>query len=231
MQPKLMNLTFKKIRLVIADDNEFFRDGLTLMFEKKHSDIVEIIGSASDGTELLSITKATNPDIVLTDVGMSRLSGLEACRVISKTTSSKVIALAPNDNSLIYDMLDAGAKGYLSKSSSSDEIITAILQVNNGLTYYSSSTSKSLIKLIALSKHKPYETTGAIILSPREIEIIRLICRELTTKEISFKLNISDRTVEDYSKKIKAKINAKSIVGIAVYAIQNKIINMEDLNA
>jgi DNA-binding NarL/FixJ family response regulator len=224
-----MIFTYKKIRLVIADDNEFFRDGLKLMFEKKYRDVVEIAGSASNGSELLSITEATAPDIVLTDARMPKLSGLEACKVISKTTNSKVIALSHNDNSLIYDMLDAGAKGYLLKNSSAEEIITAVREVNRGLTYYCNSTSKSLIKLIALSKHNSCEKSGPGNLSSREIEIIRLICKELTTKEISFKLNISDRTVEDCSKKIRAKINAKSLVGIALYAAKNNIISFEDM--
>ncbi len=129
------------IRIVIADDHEIFRDGFRIML-KKQTDI-ELVGEAADGNELIEIVEAMKPDIVLTDIKMPILSGIEAARIIKKKyPTMRIIALSMfDDDNLIIDMLESGAKGYLLKNTSKSEIVDAINMVYNDQFYYCRSTS------------------------------------------------------------------------------------------
>ncbi len=211
------------IRIVIADDHEIFRDGFRVML-KKQTDI-ELVGEAADGNELIEITEAMKPDVVLTDIKMPILNGIEAVRIIKKKYPSvKIIALSMfDDDNLIIDMLESGAKGYLLKNTSKSEIIDAINMVYNDQFYYCRSTSQKLIELMAQSNFNPYKETPKPEFSSRELEIIVLICQQATTKEIASKLFLSIRTIEGYREKIQEKMNVKNAAGIVVYAIKNGI--------
>jgi len=211
------------IRIVIADDHEIFRDGFQIML-KKQSDI-ELVGEAADGNELIEITGAMKPDVVLTDIKMPILNGIEATRIIKKKYPAvEVIALSMfDDDNLIIDMLESGAKGYLLKNTPKSEIIEAIKTVYNGEFYYCRTTSQKLIELMAQSNFNPYKEITKPEFSPRELEIIVLICQQATTKEIASTLFLSIRTIEGYREKIQEKMNVKNAAGIVVYAIKNGI--------
>lgn len=211
------------IRIVIADDHEIFRDGFHVML-KKQTDI-ELVGEAADGNELIEITGALKPDIVLTDIKMPILNGIEATRIIKKKYPAiGIIALSMfDDDNLIIDMLESGAKGYLLKNTSKSDIIDAIKMVYNGEFYYCRSTSQKLIELMAQSNFNPYKEIPKPEFSMKELEIIVLICQQATTKEIASKLFLSIRTIEGYREKIQEKMNVKNAAGIVVYAIKNGI--------
>ena len=158
------------------------------------------------------------------------MDGVAACQIINKNYSSiGLIALSSFDEQrLIYEMFDAGAKGYLLKNSNFEEIVDAVKTVHNGKMYYCNSTSTSLIKLLAPSKYN-HQKRKSIEFCKCEINIIRMICQQLTTKEIADQLHLSIKSIEYYSKNIKEKIDAKNMVGIALFAVKNDIVKLIEL--
>jgi DNA-binding NarL/FixJ family response regulator len=219
------------IRLVIADDSPVFRKGLVHSINMERQQSIHIVGEAYNGENLIKEVERYQPDIVLTDLKMPLVDGFEASRIINKKFSStSVIALSFfNDDESIYKMFETGAKGYLTKTVDVAEIIEAVKTVHAGDMYYCSSSSLSLIKKIGPGKYNHFKRNTAIRFTEREIQLIRFICFQLTTKEIAGKMKISSRTVEEYSHNIKEKIEAKNAVGIALYALKNNIVSSNEI--
>ncbi|MBE7176522.1 MAG: response regulator transcription factor [Mucilaginibacter polytrichastri] len=217
------------IRIVLADDHEIFRDGLKLILSRSKD--VEIVGNAGNGEQLVALCRDLKPDVVLTDIKMPVMDGIESTRILStEYPDMGIIALSMFDEeNLIVEMLDCGAKGYLLKNSDKNEIIEAIHAVANNETYYCRQTSAKLAQMIARNRKKNSEKTPQIDFSDRELDIIRLIYQEHTNKEIADKLFLSVRTVEGYRLKLLEKMNVKNSIGIVVYALQHGIININPL--
>ena len=213
--------TFGTIKLIIADDHEIFRDGLKLMLARQ--DEIELIGEADNGKDLLELVEKQHPDVVLTDIKMPIMDGIEATRILSeKYPDLGIIGLSMfNEDNLIIDMLEAGAKGYLLKNADKKEVLEAIKTVYQQDNYYCRQTSSKLAQMIAKSKFNPFAQKNRTEFSDREKEIIALICQEFTNKEIGEKLFLSSRTVEGYRMKILEKMNVKNTVGIVVYAMKH----------
>jgi DNA-binding NarL/FixJ family response regulator len=162
---------------------------------------------------------------------MPVMDGIKATELIAQNFPTvRVIALSMfNQDHLILDMLKAGASGYLLKNASKNEIISAIDSVYKNKPYYCSSTSHKLARLIGNSLFSTKENKK-ICFSKQELEIIRMICEEKTSKEIGDRLNISARTAEEYRQKIKEKMEVKNTVGMVIYAISNNLFRLETLN-
>ena len=217
------------IRLLIADDHEIFRDGLALMLSKqKH---LTLLGQAEDGKELIELVKMNNPDIVLADIKMPRMDGIEATKFLTaQFPQVKIIALSMYDEeNLIIEMLEAGAKGYLLKNADKQEILDAIEQVFDDHVFYCKHTSAKLASLIVKSKFNPYRKKEAVVFTEREKEIIKLICLQCTAHEIGDKLFISKRTVEGYRTKILEKMGVKNTAGVVVYALKHDMIREAEI--
>lgn len=217
------------IRLVIADDHEIFRDGLALMLSRQQH--IQLVGQASNGRELVSLVTDLQPDVVMTDVKMPLMDGIEATRLlISKDAGARIIALSMFDEeNLIVDMLEAGAKGYLLKNADKQEILDAIHSVYEEKPYYCHHTSTKLASLISKSKFNPYKKKEALVFTDREVEIVRLICQQLTAQEIADKIFISKRTVEGHRTRILEKMSVKNTAGVVIFALKHKIVTEEDM--
>ncbi len=217
------------IRLILADDHEIFRDGLALMLSRQ-KDII-LLGQASNGKELVELTEQQNPDVIITDIKMPVMDGIQASKLILKTQpDTKIIALSMFDEeTLIVDMLEAGAKGYLLKNADKQEILDAIETVYEDKTYYCHHTSARLTNMIVKSNFNPYKKKEPVSFNEREIEIIKLICQQNSSKEISDKLYLSSRTVEGYRTKILEKMNARNTVGVVVYALKHNLIERSEV--
>ena len=217
------------ISLVIADDHEIFRDGLALMLSKqKH---ITLMGQAEDGKELIELVKLNHADIVLVDIKMPRMDGIEATKLLTASFPEvRIIALSMYDEeNLIIEMLEAGAKGYLLKNADKQEILDAIEQVYDDHVFYCRHTSAKLASLIVNSKFNPYRKMEVIVFTEREKEIIRLICLQYTAQEIGDKLFISKRTVEGYRTKILEKMGVKNTAGVVVYALKHDMIKEAEI--
>jgi len=220
---------FYNINIVIADDHEIFLDGLSLMLSRQEG--FNVLGRASNGKQLIELVNKEKPDVVLTDIRMPITDGIESTKqLLADRPGLKVIALSMFDEeNLIIEMLEAGAKGYLLKNAHKDEIIEAIVSVYQNKNYYCAHTSAQLASMIVRSKFNPYKQKQAITFNDREKEIIKLICQQQTTQQIADKIYLSKRTVEGYRIKILEKINAKNIVGVVIFALKNNILKEEDV--
>ena len=217
---------YQPIRIVIADDHEIFRDGFKLMMKKQSE--IEILAEAGNGRELLDLTHQHLPDVVVTDIKMPLMDGIEATKQIkAKHPEIEVVALSMFDEeNLVIDMLEAGARGYLLKNTHKEEVVQAVTAVYKKETYFCKQTSTKLAQMIAKSRFTPYKPVKKPGFNDRELEIIKLICQEFSNKEIANKLSMSIRTVEGYREKILEKIEAKNVAGLVVYAIKNNIYNV-----
>ena len=214
---------YNPIRVVLADDHEIFRDGFRIMLKKQNE--IELVGEAENGAELIRLVDEIRPDVIITDIKMPKMDGIEATKMLhQKYPETGIIALSMfDDDTMIVDMLEAGARGYLLKNASKQEIFDAIKTVNNQMAYYCHNTSARLSLLIAKSRFNPYKKTQGPEFTDREIDLIRLICREFTNKEIASQMNFSVRTIEGYRDKIQEKMGVKNTAGIVIYAIKKGI--------
>jgi two-component system, NarL family, response regulator NreC len=215
-----MSQNNKPIRVLIADDHKLFRKGLRMIFNEE-KDII-LVGEATDGIELLQMTGGLRPDVVVTDIQMPILNGIEATGKIKNAyPSTEVIGLSFfAEISLINSMIEAGAKGYLEKSVQPEEVLLAIRTVYRQQNYF----CKNTMEILSDTKPRPKETKNAAAqLSEREKEIVKLICEECSSQEIAEKLFISPRTVHSHRERIMQKINKSNIAGIIIFALQNGI--------
>jgi DNA-binding NarL/FixJ family response regulator len=211
------------ITIIMADDHEIFRDGFRVMINKFPE--IKILGEAENGEELVELADRLKPDVILTDIKMPKMDGIEVTRQLaSRPKPFNIIALSMFDEeNLIIDMLEAGAKGYLLKNAHKDEIIEAIRTVHKDKTYYCDHTSARLMQLIARSRLIPERQKEKPSFTERETDVIRLICEQLANKEIADRLHLSIRTIEGYREKIQEKMDVRNTAGIVVYAIREGI--------
>jgi DNA-binding NarL/FixJ family response regulator len=212
----------EKIRIIIADDHQLFRNGLRMLLEA--SPEFEITGEASNGEEFLKILRNCTADIVLMDINMPEMDGVEATRRGLKLCPSlAVIALSMyGEEEYYYKMVDAGAKGFLLKDSDISEVKEAILTVRKGGSFFS---QELLYHVIQKIKHRETETKSAN-LSKREKEILMKICEGYSNQEIAESLFISKRTVDKHRANLLGKTNSKNTASLILFAIKNKLIEI-----
>lgn len=211
----------EQISVIIADDYVLVREGLETILAKEPS--VTLLAAASDGRELVSLVETHRPDVVLTDLVMPHLDGIEATRLIRQVSPlTEVIALSMfDDESMVVDVIEAGAVGYLLKNADKSDIFAAIQAGARHEHYYCREISLKLAKYV--SRNRSRQQKPVITFTPKELEVIRYICMEFTSHEIGKELYQSKRTIDGYRSDILGKINAKGPVGIVIYAIQNNL--------
>ena len=214
------------IRVIMADDHILLREGFKNMLLPHQSDIT-LIAEASNGVELVQKVDQYETDIVIVDFNMPKMNGAEACQNIKANYPNiGIISFTMlEEENYLQSMKQSGATGYLLKTSSRSEIVEAIKTVFKGYTYYCPSILDKYYKLFSSNKKTWLE------FSYFERRIIEMICCQLTTKEIAFGLKLSVRTVDDYRHKIQEKTGAKNAVGIAIYAMKTKLVEIEDLES
>jgi len=212
-----------KIKLVIADDHEIFRKGLKNVLSRLK--YIDLVGEAVNGKEVINIVKRKNIDIILMDIEMPEMNGIEATRkILAIKPDVKIVALTMfNDEQYIQDMLDAGAKGFLLKSITKQILDKAIRTIAEGNNYYSDELFSFFTKKVAGEKSSK---DTELQLTKREKEILQLICEGLNNEEIADKLSISERTVIGHKSNLLAKTNCKSTPSLISYSIKNHIVKL-----
>ena len=218
-----MKTNYAPVKIIIADDHEIFRDGFHSLL-KNQSDII-LVAEASNGQQLVALTEKHLPDVVLTDIAMPVMDGIQATRIITeKYPQVAIIALSMfNEDKLVREMLDAGAQGYLLKSAHKTEILNAINTVSQHKPYFCNDTRYKLSTFIAHTGLHHNKSSENNIFTTKEKEIICLICRQFSTREISTALHLGIRTIEGYRERILKKTNARNTAGIVIYAIGHRI--------
>ena len=219
----LEQLMEEKLKICIVDDHEFFRNGLKMVINRLK--YAKVIGEATNGKEFLDLLKQNEPDIVLIDIQMPIMNGIEATRLaLEEFPDLKIVALTMfDDEEYVQSMIDAGAKGFLLKNITRDVLDHALQAIQAGKNYYSPELWDFFTKKVV---REPKQDEEEIQFTRREKEILQLICDGLTNKEISDKLFISERTVIGHKSNLLSKTNCKSSVGLLSYAIRNKLVEI-----
>ena len=214
----------KKPEIVIVDDHLIFRQGLKSIISLE--DIANVIGEASNGIELLDLLKTLKPDLVLMDIDMPRMNGLDATeKALELIPDLKIIAFSMfSDEEYYYKMIDRGVKGFILKTSGINELENAINKVMAGESYFSNELLRKIINNFGRSTYpKPSVQDN---LTEREIEVLQQICLGLSTEEIAEKLFISPKTVKSHKSKLLEKTACKNTPLLILFAIKNKIVQL-----
>ncbi len=216
-----MNNAYKTINIVLADDQEIIRQGFRSIIESEPS--IKIVAEAANGTDLVNLVALHRPDVVLTDIKMPGMNGVEATIKILESFPGTVIMAFTiySEDYMLLDMLTAGAIGYILKDAGRSEIIEAIQTVHKNQPYYCRNTNARLTRLIAADIYDPIRRIRKPRLSQREKEVLILICRERSNEDIAFTLGISKRTVEIFRKKLVAKCLCRNSAGLVSYAVRH----------
>jgi len=210
-------------KIILVDDHKIIRDGLKMYFDGNDEYVVE--AEAENGVQALEILDKQSFDLVITDISMPEMDGITLAQEIKeKYPDQKVMALTMmGENQHIKHMLAAGVNGYILKNSDKSEIMNAIKTILNGENYYSGSVTKIIIDGIAGKKKPTQRLTLETPLTTREKEVLKLIVKEYSNKEIADQLFISVRTVDAHKRNLLEKTGCKNIAGLVVYALEHNI--------
>ena len=210
----------RKIKIMIADDHTIIRQGMRKLFEAYPE--LQIVGESQDGEEAVELVKQLLPDLIIMDISMPGLNGLEATRQIKKRfPETKILILTMHaEKEYIFKILQSGASGYLLKGSAIDELVTAIHAVDRGESYLSPPISKSIIEDYVGGGPKSRGALRSQPLTTREREVLQLIAEGHTSKRIATRLSLSSKTVETHRSHIMQKLNIHNAAGLIRYAIQ-----------
>lgn len=214
---------FETIKVAIADDHALFRSGVKTALSVKKD--VELIAEADNGMQLINLLKHIEPDVILLDIQMPIMDGIQTLPEIRKIRpNTKVIILSMhNDHSMISKLMEIGANSYLTKNSDSETIYQAIKTCHEQEFFFNELTNKALLTGLR-TKRNDVSAQQDVALTEKELRVLKLMCEEKTTKEIADIVDISPRTVEAIRDKLKSKIGAKSMAGLVMYAVKNGII-------
>jgi DNA-binding NarL/FixJ family response regulator len=215
----------RKIRIVLADDHKLMRSGLRVLLEQQQD--FTVVGEASDGREAVDLVSLQKPDVLVMDIGMPNLNGIEAAAQMTQNhpNISIVMLSMHSDESYVLRALKAGAKGYLLKDSAETDLIRAIHSVAEGKSFFSPAVSKVLLddyvrKLKRSGTEDPYD-----LLTPREREILQLVAEGKSNKDVAKLLNLSVYTVETHRSNIMEKLNLHGVPELILYAVRKGIIS------
>ncbi len=215
-----------KLRVVIVDDHEIFRDGLKFVLMQSKN--IEVIAEATNGKEFLALLDQQLPDLVLMDIAMPVMDGIEATkRALEIHPNLKIIALSMfGDHEYYFKMVHAGVKGFVLKKTGKKELENAIREVMKGDSFFSNELLRNIIFNLTESKIQKSGVNNAVVLTKRENEILQLICKGLSNSEIADRLHISPKTVDGHRTNLLAKTESKNSINLVMYAIKHKLIDI-----
>ncbi len=214
-----------RTRVLIVDDHAIVREGLRQLLHRQED--MEVVGEAKDGLEALKKAGDLRPEVILLDISLPRLSGIEAVRLIKqKLPGSQIVIFSIHKKEAYgHQALSAGARGYILKASSSSEVLEAIRAVRQGSYFLSPSINAEIIETY-LEHHKGEPSSGGYdLLSEREQQVFRLVVQGTSTKEIAHLLSISPKTVEKHRTSIMNKLGIRDLLSLVKYAVKIGIID------
>jgi two-component system response regulator NreC len=215
----------KQTRVLLADDHRLMRSGLRLVIER-HADFT-VVGEADDGRQAVAMAESLKPDVVVMDIGMPNLNGIEAARQISEKQPAITIVMLSmhSDEGYVLRALKAGARAYLLKDSAEEDLTQAIQAVRDGKSFFSPAVSRVLLQDYMRKLERVGAEDSYDLLSAREREILQLVAEGKSSKEIAALLNLSTYTVETHRSNIMQKLNLKGIPELILYAVRKGLIS------
>jgi DNA-binding NarL/FixJ family response regulator len=216
----------KKVKLLVADDHKIFRQGIKKLLEEE-SDL-QVVGEAADGREAIKKATELKPDVILMDIAMANLNGLQATRQIKKVLpDTKVIMVTMHKNEeYVLQSFQAGASGYILKEGAVEELVSAIRTIHQDKSFLSPTISKTLIDAYLRKMETGKTETPFDLLTDREREVLQLIAEGYTNREVAKSLFISVKTVEAHRAHIMQKLNIHEIAKLVKYAIQKGLVDL-----
>lgn len=213
------------IDILIVDDHKMVREGLKTLIEKNHG--MQVIGEASDGHEAIKLAQELHPHLIIMDLSMPELNGIESSRkILAHNSAIKIIALSMHDNEqFVIESLKAGSSGYLLKDCAFGELSQAITDVMNGKIYLCSKVNEYIIKNYVAQATKE-DTSAYAILTAREREVLQLLSEGHSTKMIACDLTVSVKTIETHRQQIMEKLDIHSVAELTKYSIKNGITSL-----
>lgn len=220
---------YSEISIIVAEDHELFREGICNRIKQEKG--FTLLGQAENGKALLSLLLELAPDIVIMDINMPEMNGIQATRELLKLyPDTKVIALTMYDNDdTILDMIEAGAQGYILKNADYHEIAEVTRKVHNGEKAYCKLINHKIIELLTKNRYRKYTQAAQSEITSLELDIIRMTCQSYSAKEIAEILKMNFRTIEGHKSRLLARFDVKNAAGLVVYAIKHKLVRIEDL--
>lgn len=214
-----------KTKIIIADDHKIMREGLKALIEKQPD--MEVAAEAQDGLEVTKLARKLLPQVIIMDIGMPEMNGIDATRqVISENKEIKIIALSMHsDRRFVLEMLKAGASGYLLKDSAFEELVNAVHTVMSGQSYLSPRITDIVVKEYLYNQSKS-ESTVFNVLTVREREVLQLLAEGKSTKQIASTLNLSVKTVETHRQQIMDKLEIRTVAELTKYAIREGLTSL-----
>ena len=217
----------EKIKVHVADDHMILIEGIIAMLNTDKD--IEVVGYSLTGKEVIEWFKANEADILVLDINMPELDGIEVLKKFNKKKKhQKIIMLSSYDDAkLVKELTTFGADGFISKTSAGEHILKAIKAVHSGVSYFSDDIKEGLFNImtgqnVAIGNRPDEKIIDS--LTEREFEILKLIAKEYSTPEMADQLLLSVNTIDTYRKSLLKKLNVKNVVGIAMFAVKNKII-------
>ena len=208
-----------KKTIITVEDHAIFREGLRRIISEM--DDMELVGEAPNGIEFLKMLKKVTPDLVIMDIQMPEMDGIEATeKALQFNPSLKILVLSMfGEEEYIFSMVDKGIYGFILKNSDVTDFKKAIMRVSDGQHYYSEEVMQVLVK-----KVRGYDTMDKITFTNKENEVLRLLCKGLSNAEIAEKIFVSIRTVEGYRNKLLQKTGTSNILNLVIFALRNKLV-------
>jgi len=215
----------RKTRVLLADDHQLMRSGIRLMLEREAD--LSVVGEASDGREAVALVKSLKPDVVVMDIGMSNLNGIEAAQQITGENPEIAVVMLSmhSDESYVLRALKAGARGYLLKDSAEADLIKAVHVVAGGKSFFSPAVSKVLLDDYVRKLRRSGTEDAYDLLTAREREVLQLIAEGKSNKDIANLLNLSVYTVESHRSNLMEKLNVRGLPELILYAVRKGIIS------
>lgn len=217
-------MTAQQIRVSIADDHKIFRDGIRMALKDK--EYLKILWEAEDGKDLMHKLQLKIPDVLLMDIRMPEMDGINAISLIRKEYEAvKIVVLTMyDDQEMITRMMEMGANAYLTKTTDPEEIYQAILACMNDDFYFNELVNKAVLLKLQHKKSVRQFYPNPVKFSEKELKILKLIADDKTTDDISKEVFLSPRTIETIRQNMKQKVGAKTIAGLVMYAMRNKLL-------
>jgi two-component system response regulator NreC len=214
----------RKTRVLLADDHQLMRSGVRLMLEREPD--ITVVGEASDGREAVVLAKSLKPEVVVMDIGMPNLNGIEAALQMTQHNPELAVVMLSmhSDESYVLRALKAGARGYLLKDSAEADLIKAVHVVAGGKSFFSPAVSKVLLDDYVRKLSRSGTEDAYDLLTPREREILQLIAEGKSNKDVANLLNLSVYTVESHRSNLMEKLNLKGVPELILYAVRKGII-------